>query len=456
MRKRVTKLDILNGPIYKQILLFFFPIMLGSFFQQLYNTVDAIVVGNFVGKQALGAVGGTTGTLVNLLINFIVGLIGGATVVVAQGYGARNYKMVKDGVRSGMSLGIILGAFLMIIGIVFTPSLLRLLNVLSDIFPLSSSYMRIYLTGLIPTMIYNVGAGVLRAIGDSKRPLYFLIVSCFVNIVLDILLVAVFKTGVVGAAIATVISQVVACLLVLYVLSFKDNPCYYVLKDFGYDKDILKEIIRIGLPQGLSSVMYSVSNLFIHSKVNIFGTDTVASFAAFGKIDSLFWMISGAYGNSIITIVGQCFGASKYERAKKSCIVATGLYLITSVLITLICCLGGNYLYNLFTNDSEVIRIGMEMLLFIAPWWSSFVFVEIVSCAMRAVGDSFTPTALTAIFICLLRIVWIVCYPSDTVIKALTCYPISWSISSFLFIVIFIKGDWLKKAISRRNNNLIN
>ena len=439
-------MDILNGPIYQQILLFFFPILLGTFFQQLYNTVDAIVVGNLVGKEALAAVGGSTGTLINLLIGFINGLASGATVVIAQSYGANDRKGVKDGVKSGMFLGIVLGAILMIVGIIFTPNLLHMLNVPGDIFVYSKTYMRIYLIGLIPTMIYNVGSSILRAVGDSKRPLYFLIASCVVNIILDIVLVAIFKLGIVGVGIATVLSQFVAAFLVSVVLGKKEAIYHYdIQKDFGYDKDVLKKIIVIGLPMGVTNILYSISNLFIQSKVNIFGTDTIAAYTALEKIDAVFWMISGAYGAATVTIVGQSYGAKKYDRVKKAAWTACLMYALTTMFVAFVCCTLGDYFYGLFTNDPDVIRIGMDMMLTLAPFWVSFTFVEIFSSAIRACGESLKPTIITAISICVVRIIWILFYPSKSVIEILYCYPITWVFTSILFLIYFLKGSWLKK-----------
>ena len=442
--RKFGKIDILNGPIWQQILLFFFPIMLGTFFQQLYNTVDAIVVGNFVGKAALGAVGGSTGTLINLLINFISGLAGGATVVIAQSYGKKDMDGIKKGIESGMFLGISLGFVLMIVGIVSSRVLLESMDVTSDILPLAVSYMRIYLLGLVPTMIYNVGSGVLRAVGDSKRPLYFLIVSCFVNIVFDILFVCLFKMGVNGAAFATIISQAVSCVLILFALGKENTIYHYRLKKIVFDPDYLKKIVVIGLPTGIQSVLYSVSNLFINAQINGYGTDTIAAFTAFGKIDALFWMVSGAYSVAIITIVGQCFGAGKIKRLKKAVNTAIVMYCITSLLIISVCYFGGNYLYALFTNDKEVISIGMDILKFLCPYWITFCLVEILSSAIRACGESLKPMIITALAICGFRIVWICMYPSTTVIQTLYCYPISWILTSVIFLVYYLKGSWLK------------
>lgn len=443
MRKRFGEIDILNGVMWQQILLFFFPIMLGTFFQQLYNTVDAIVVGNFVGKVALGAVGGSTGTLINLLINFISGLAGGATVVIAQSYGKNDMEGVKKGTESGMFLGITLGFILMIVGIVSARQLLVMMDVTPEILPLAVSYMRIYLLGLVPTMIYNVGSGVLRAVGDSKRPLYFLIASCFINIVCDILFVCVFNLGVNGAALATIASQIFSCVLVLLALS-KKGACYHYRLNLKYEADFLRKIIIIGLPTGIQSILYSISNLFIQAQVNGYGTDTIAAFTAFGKIDALFWMISGAYSVAIITIVGQCYGAGKIKRLKEAVRTAIWMYCVTAIMIAAICYFGGNYLYQMFTSDTEVIRIGMDILMFLCPYWITFCLIEILSSAIRACGESLKPMIITAITICGFRVLWIIFYPSTTVIETLYCYPISWVVTDVIFLIYYHKGTWLK------------
>lgn len=443
MRKRFGEIDILNGVMWQQILLFFFPIMLGTFFQQLYNTVDAIVVGNFVGKVALGAVGGSTGTLINLLINFISGLAGGATVVIAQSYGKNDMEGVKKGTESGMFLGITLGFVLMIVGIISARQLLVMMDVTPEILPLAVSYMRIYLLGLVPTMIYNVGSGVLRAVGDSRRPLYFLVASCFINIVCDILFVCVFNLGVNGAALATIASQIFSCVLVLLALS-KKGAVYHYRLNLKYEADFLRNIIIIGLPTGIQSILYSISNLFIQAQVNGYGTDTIAAFTAFGKIDALFWMISGAYSVAIITIVGQCYGAGKIKRLKEAVRTAIWMYCVTAIMIASICYFGGNYLYQMFTSDEEVIRIGMDILKFLAPYWITFCLIEIMSSAIRACGESLKPMIITAITICGFRVLWIIFYPSTTVIETLYCYPISWVVTDVIFLIYYHKGTWLK------------
>ena len=269
--------SITEGVIWKNMLAFFFPILLGTFFQQLYNTTDAIIVGNFVGKEALAAVGGTSGTLINLLIGFFVGMSGGATVIIAQYYGAQDHENVHRAVHTAIALGILGGAVLMVIGIAISGPALHWLGTPDDVYPMSLTYMIVYFVGTIPNLLYNIGAGILRAVGDSKRPLYFLIAACLVNIVLDLLFVTVFHMGVFGVGLATIISQFVSAALVLFVL-IRSRLSYRLLpKQIRIHKTMLGRIIRIGLPAGLQSTMYSLSNVLIQASINSFGTDVMVN-----------------------------------------------------------------------------------------------------------------------------------------------------------------------------------
>ena len=443
---RIKNSDLLHGSIAGPIMMFFLPILIGTLFQQLYNTVDAMVVGNYVGKEALGAVGGTTGILINLLVGFVTGLSSGATVVVSQYYGSGDKQGVKKAVSTGMFLAIVLGIALSVGGIALTPALLNMMNVPESVLPLSVTYMRVYLTGMLPLMIYNNGAGVLRAVGDSKRPLYFLIVSCVVNIVLDLLFVAKLGMGVYGAAIATVISVVASCILTLHVLARSDETYSYRLRDTTYEKKILKRIVAIGLPTGIQSCLYSVSNLFIQRSVNSFGVDTMAAFTAFGKIDALFWTTTGAFGTAVMTFTGQNFGAGNIERVKKGFRVSLLLDFLISGVLALFCYYGSYYMYPLFTRDEEVIRIGVEIMRFLCPYWLTFMFVEVFSSGLRGCGDSLMTMLITALGVGVFRILWIMFLPATTVFDTLKCYPVSWILTSSLFIVYYLHGGWMKRT----------
>ena len=443
--------DILKGSIYKTILYFFFPVMLGSLFQQLYNTVDAIVVGNFVNKQALGAVGGSTGQLINLLVGFITGLASGATVIIAQYYGNREEDSVKDSVRSGMFMAIALGAIMTIIGIGLAPLMLNYMKVAPDVYDYSLIYMQVYFTGLVPSMIYNMGAGILRAIGDSKRPLYFLIASCVTNIILDVVFVAYMGLAVFGAALATVISQVVSCILTLYVLKHAEGSFQYSLKDTSCNWSILKRIIVIGFPTGIQTCLYSVSNIFIQATVNSFGTDTVAAFTAFSKVDAIFWLVSGSFGVAIMTFVGQNFGADNMDRVKKGIRAGIVLESIASILMSFVLYYYGESFIKLFTPDVPVIEIGAQIMRFLCPWWITFVFVEIFSSSIRACGDSMIPMIITGVGICGFRVIYLIAYQSKTVLEALFCYPVSWLLTSLIFLAYYLQGSWLKRSLQHRN-----
>ncbi len=444
------RMNMLEGSVARPILLFFLPIILGSFFQQLYNTVDAIVVGNFVGKEALAAVGGSTGILINLLVGFVVGVSSGATVVIAQYFGSREDEGVHKGVDASMFIAVALGLFLMIVGIVLAPWMLELLNVPEDIFDYSLTYFQIYMIGMIPSLIYNNGAGILRAVGDSKRPLYFLIAACMTNIVLDLLFVVVFHLAVVGVAVATVLSQVVSCVLTMRVLSASEESYAFHLKSCKVDWSIVSRIVVIGLPVGIQSCLYSVANLFVQASINGYGTDTVAAYTAFGKIDAIFWNTSAALGQSVLTFCGQNFGAGKIDRVKKGIRTSTLIYIIGAGAISLFCFVGGEFIYRLFTPEEEVIQIGLSMLRYLCPLWITFAGVEILSSGIRACGDSIIPMIMTAVGIGAFRIIWIIFYPGTTIFDTLICYPISWVATSLLFLVYYLQGGWLKRSMKQR------
>lgn len=436
----MSKNQITEGVIWKQLLFFFFPILLGTLFQQLYNTADTVVVGRFVGTQALAAVGGSTGQIVNLIVNFFVGLASGATVIIARYYGARDRIKLNNALHTAIALSIVGGIVTGIAGILLTPSLLKMMNTPADVIEGSTMYLRIYFAGIIFVFVYNIGSGILRAVGDSKRPLYFLIVCCFLNIFLDILFVVYLKLGVKGAAFATVISQAVSALLVI--LSLTKSVDIYRLRPnkIRFYKSLLIAIITIGLPAGLQSVMYGISNIIIQTSLNSLGTETVAAHTAFAKIDAIYWMISGAFSVSIITFIGQNYGARKFDRMKKSIKVCLLMDLIASLLLTTVMLLAGPFLLRLFTSDQEVIEIGMQIIHIIAPSYALFIFIEILSSSLRGMGNVVVPMLMTCGGVCVLRILWIFIFVRThlSVTTILMSYPISWGFTAVLFIIYFM------------------
>lgn len=445
--KQSSPNGITEGVIWKQLLLFFFPILFGTFFQQLYNTVDAVIVGNFVGKEALAAVGGSTGTLINLLVGFFVGISSGATVIISQYFGAQKREETSNAVHTSIALAIAGGAVLMLVGIFGAPFALQAMGVPEEILPHAIVYIRIYFMAIIPSLIYNIGSGILRAVGDSKRPLYFLIICSMTNLVLDYIFVVWFHMGVAGAGLATAVSQLLSAFLVLRTLVKTDESYHLNIRKIHFTVPILRQIIRIGFPAGLQSVMYSSSNIIIQASVNGFGTIYIAAAAATDKIDGLFWMIIGAFGVSVTTFVGQNFGAQKFERMKKSVWVCLGMASAATVGTSILLYFGGVQVYRFFTDDPQVIQRGVEIMRFLVPFYICYVSIEVFAGALRGAGDALLPMLMTCIGVCVLRIAWVqlVAPNYDNILMIYVSYPITWTVTSLLFIIYYLQGSWLKR-----------
>lgn len=447
---------ITEGSIFGQLLLFFFPILFGTFFQQLYNTADAMVVGRFVGKQALAAVGGSTSTLINLLVGFFVGLSSGATVVISQFYGARKADKVHWAVHTSIAFSVIGGIIFMIVGLVGSPWALEAMKTPEDVMGHAVVYIRIYFLGIIVNLVYNMGAEILRAVGDSRRPLYFLIASCFTNIILDVLLVAVLGMGVAGAALATITSQLLSAVLVVLALMKTDDMYKLEWKKVRIDQRMLQRIVRIGIPAGMQSVMYNISNVIIQAGVNTLGTDNVTAWATYGKVDGLYWMMINALGISATTFVGQNFGAGRLDRVRKgagACMVI-GVVLTASVGVVLYN--GGHLLVELFTTDQQVQAISMDLLHFMVPTFITYIAIEILSGTLRGVGDAWMPLIITGIGVCAVRVLWImfVLPHYHTIIGAAFCYPLTWSLTTVAFVIYYYFFSslrrWKLKPLKKR------
>ena len=449
--RRNNDYGIVEGVIWQQLLIFFFPILLGTFFQQLYNTADAMIVGKYVSKQALAAVGGSTGNLINLIVGFFVGLSSGATVIISQFFGARQEQEVSRTVHTAIAMALLGGAGLSAFGYFLSPTMLKWMNTPEDVMGPAVTYIRIYFLGMIPSLIYNVGSGILRAVGDSRRPLFFLITACMTNIVLDLLLVMGADMGVAGAALATILSQTVSAALVLVVLIRSRTAYHLDVRRIRFHGRLLRRIVQIGLPAGLQSVMYSISNVLIQTFINNFGTDVSAAWSAWGRLDGLQWMIMNAFGISITTFVGQNFGAMKFDRVKKGVRQCLLMAFAASALCSAMLLLFGESLFRLFASDPSVIGKGMEILRLIAPFFVTYTCVEILSGAMRGAGESVMPTLLTLGGVCALRLVWLLGYVAahPSIQLTMVSYPMTWIITSLLFIAYYCKGGWMKRCRER-------
>lgn len=432
--------EITEGVIWKQLLIFFFPVLLGSLFQQLYNTVDTMIVGRFVGKEALAAVGGSSAQILNLIIGFFTGVSSGATVVIAQFIGARDEEDVSRSVHTAMVVAAACGAVMTVLGILSAPWLLKIMDTPAETMADSTLYLRIVYLSMIPGMVYNMGSAILRAAGDARHPLSFLILCCLVNVVLDLLFVCQFRMGVAGVAVATSLAQLISAVMVCVFLARSRESYRLSLKELRADRRILRRTVRLGLPTGLQSVLYAVSNMIITASVNSFGTDTVAAWVALCKLDALTWLVMGAFGISVMTFVGQNYGARRYDRVKSSIRLCTVIAVSVMVLIGALFLAGGRYFYYLFTDDTQVIRMAAKLLLCIAPWYWLYVPVEVFSGSLRGMGDTLVPTIITAVGICLLRVLWVFAVvPRWHDILAVTIsYPITWALTALAFAIYYL------------------
>ena len=444
---------ITEGVIWKQLLSFFFPILLGTFFQQMYNTADAIIVGKFVGKEALAAVGGTT-TLLTLTLGFFIGLSSGGTVILSQFYGAHSSENASRTVHTAIAIAIYSGLALMVLGIATARVILRWMQTPEEVLDLAVLYTRIYFCGMIPSLVYNIGSGLLRAVGDSRRPLFFLIFACTANIVLDVILVLGLEMGVAGAALASALSQLFSAILVLLTLARQAPPLKLYLRRIRIHADLLTRMVRIGLPAGLQSVLHSLSNMIIQAAINSFGTNILAAYTAYGKIDAIYWAIISAFGVSITTFVGQNFGAAKYDRVRKSVRVCLLMACGTTLLISAVLLLLGHPLFLLFTNEEPVIEQGMAMLRFLVPTFITYVGLEIFAGAMRGAGEAMLPMIITLLGVCVLRVIWVLVIAPlkpDSFLFMLACYPITWILTSLAFTIYYYSYKWLERCKRRLN-----
>lgn len=438
--------DLTEGVVWKKLLGFFFPILLGLLFQQLYNTVDAVIVGRFVGDSALAAVGGGAATIINMILGFFTGLNSGATVIIAQTYGAGEHDTLSRVLHTSIVFCAIVGLIVTVGGYFLAPGLLRLIRNPEDIMEPSVLYLRIYFVGAIPMLLYNLFQGTLQAVGDSGRPLKYLIVSCVLNIVLDIVFVAVLGMGVAGVGWASVISMCCSALLALIHLLRVDGPHRIEVKKLRLEPAMLGRTMRIGLPSGLQGSMYNIANMIIQASVNGFGTGIVAAWAATGKLDGFYWVTSNAFGIAICAFVGQCYGAGKIDRMKESirvCIkIALGVTIGFSILLLSI----ARPAFGLFLQDPQVIDDAVRIMWYFVPFYFTWTFIEVLSGTFRGVGDTLRPMIIVMIGTCVFRVIWMLFVVPvwHTIFAVSIVYALSWVITGSVFIWYYKKGSWLR------------
>ncbi len=433
-----------EGNILKQIILFSIPLILGNFLQQMYNTVDSIIVGNYIGSNALAAVGSST-SLIALLIGFSQGIAVGAGVVISQLLGAKNKKDAKIAIHTALSLSIILGLILTIVGIFLSPQILRWMKTPSEVMIESISYLRIYFVGVIFNIIYNMSAGILNASGNSKIPLIYLGIASVTNIVLDLILIVTLNMGVEGAAIATDISQVVSCLLALLFL-IRVNADYKVsLREIRIHKNMAARIIKIGLPTGIQNMVISFSNVLVQSSVNVFGAKAIAGFGAYMKIDGFNILPVLSFSMAITTFAGQNYGAGNFNRIKKgmwlTLIIGFAYTIFTSIFLLTF----SNQVIGLFTKDIQVIEYGILAMKYFCPFYFLLSILYGLAGTIRGVGKPIPPMLVLLTSLCLFRIIWIqfILPLFSNITSIFILYPVSWALGVTLMVIYTLKGRWL-------------
>ena len=430
---------MVEGVIWKQMLGFFFPILLGTFFQQLYNTADALIVGRTLGENALAAVGGSAGTVTSTVVGFFMGLTSGASIIAAQMLGARDRKSVNDSIHTIYAFSLICGLLLSVLGIVFSERMLLWLKTPAALMEGSVEYLWIYFAGLVFVLIYNTGASLLRSLGDAKRPFWYLVLCCLVNVVLDYVAIVYLHMGIAGAAAATVVSQAISAVLVTCRLRRFEEVCDFRLGRIRIVGSMMKRELLLGLPGGVQSAMYCISGLISTAALNGFGETVVASWTAFSKFDALFWMISGAMGITITTFVGQNFGAGKFERIHRGVRVMNWAYVVVATVSSVLFLLFPVPLFKVFVESKEAIQIGCRMVMLIGPFYILNIFIENYSGALRGMGDTLTPMVISIFGVCVFRIVYLaVLMPRYGSLDVLCLmYPISWALTNLLYFIYY-------------------
>lgn len=444
MNKR--HMGLTEGPIVKSIALFAFPLLLSNMFQQLYNSVDSAVVGSFSSSANLAAVG-STAALINLLIGFFLGISTGTGVLYAMRYGARDYDGLKKLTDAAFFLSVSAGVFISAVGIVFAPQMLAMMDTPEDVLPISVVYLRIYLSGTIFNMIYNVGAAMVQAQGNSMKPLMFLFASGVLNLIMDVVFVASFRMGAEGAAIATVMAQALSAVLVLRSLICQKTEYRFRPLKMRIDKTALRELIRISIPCGLQGSMFNISNLLVQAKINSFGSIAMAGVAAYSKIDGFIYMPTMALSLSVSTYVGQNIGAGHFERVKKGVLACLVMAVLISGLVGCAAIFGFKYVIGLFTKDPEAVAFARSMMWYMAPFVSIFVFSDILGGAIRGAGKPMPVTIISALCICVFRIVWleVLLHISNDIRFVYACYPVSWFLSSAAMTVYYFHCPAIQK-----------
>lgn len=446
------EMDMCSGPILRKMLMFALPMMLSSILQLLFNAADIVVVGKFAGDNSLAAVGSNT-ALINLLTNLFIGLSIGANVVAARHYGAKAWDDLRRTVHTAMLLSMLSGALLLVLGVIGAEQMLIWMQTPEEVLPLATVYLRIYFLGMISTMVYNFGSALLRAVGDTKRPLYFLLCAGIINVILNLLFVIGFQMDVMGVAIATVISETVSALLVLRCLVKEKGGIHLELRAMRIDRKKMLQILRIGLPAGFQGVVFALSNVVIQSSVNIFGNIVVAGNSAAANLEGFVYMAMNAFYQTTLSFVSQNYGAGEQKRINRIVLLGEACVIVTGTLLGNMVVFFGNDLLQIYSNNPEVIAAGMVRLHYISMIYALCGIMDVMVGALRGIGYSIMPMIVSIVGVCVLRLIWLATvfqipefHKIETVYLS---YPVTWILTSLVYIVFFV---WIRIRSARKKS----
>lgn len=433
-----------TGSISKRMIAFALPLLLGNLFQQLYNTVDSLIVGNFLGSSALAAVS-SSGSLISMLIGFLSGIASGAGVIVSRYFGANDEKDVCRAVHTMVAFGLVAGVLMGVVGVVFSPQILVWMGTPDSVMPESVAYLQIYFFGSLGFVMYNIFVGILQAVGDSRHPLYYLMVSSVVNLVLDLLLIAGFHTGVGGAALATVVSQLISAALCFAQL-LRTRASYRIrLSQIRFDFKMLRQIVQIGLPSGVQNSIISFANVIVQSHINAFGAMAMAGYGAYSKIEGFAFLPINSFTMAMTTFVGQNLGAGQKDRTRRGARFGILTTVLLAELIGVVVFLLAPQLVAAFDSNSEVIRFGVEKARTAALFYCLLAYSHSVASVLRGAGKAVVPMLIMMTFWCVVRVTFLsISIPMTHSIQMVyLVYPLTWSLSSISFFFYYKKANWM-------------
>ena len=444
------QVDMTYGDTSKQLFMFTIPILLSQILQQFYNIADTAIIGRYIGTDALAAIG-STGLLISVIVNFFIGLSTGVSAVIANQFGANEYDKLKKSISTLLAVSVLLGIVFTIGSLIFMKPIINILQTPKGVYSLAIDYLKICFLGITFQLLYNIGTAILRALGNTKDPLYFLIFSCILNLILDILFIVYFGWGVKGAAIATLISQILATLLVMYKIMSLDDNCKLSLKQIKIYKGYTKDIFLVGLPAGLQAIFMSISSLIIQSSINSFGAEAMAGMTIFAKVEGFLYFPLFSLGIAVTGFVGQNFGAKEYERVKEGINISLKISVYTSLIFIIILNIFAPYILRLFTNDAAVIKVGLESIRIVFPSYVLYAMNQIYIGSLRGIEKTFEPMLISLFAHCIFRVIW--CFVLLQYFHDMKVIYSSYSVSIVLMFVLYYtsyKRNIYKKYFNKK------